>query len=231
MIKVLSTKQLDDSELPAAISRNFEITSIEFIERIPVVWSEDVLHEHDYQSVAFTSDNAVKYFFENTNAAEWIKGKNVFSVSGKTNEELLKRDIHAVIIAENTTQLVEEVSRRKLIKSVLHVCGNIRLETLHKLLMEAEIKYYPLEVYHTKLKSNLPLNNEFDAILFYSPSGVDGFLSSNKMSAETICCCIGYNTKTRLLAKFPNAKILVSAFPSAQSMLERLATYFNIASN
>ena len=77
MIKILSTKQLDDKTINYARSLNFDITCVDFIKIVSAKWDENILNLHEFDSVAFTSDNAVKYFAENKRAAEWIKNKNV----------------------------------------------------------------------------------------------------------------------------------------------------------
>ena len=226
MIKALSTKHLDDKTMDYAHSLNFDISCVDFIKIVPAMWDENVLNLHEFDSVAFTSDNAVKYFVENKRAADWIKDKNIFSIAGKTTEKLNYYGITTVVNAMNARQLTEEVVKRKLTNSVLHVCGNMRLDILGKMLTGAEINYHALEVYNTELITGLALETDFDVILFYSPSGVDGFLSANKIDKKTICCCIGDTTSAKLRKIVSPSSIVVSPFPSPKSMIERVAKYF-----
>jgi uroporphyrinogen-III synthase len=226
MIKVLSTKQLDDKTIAYAKSLNFEVTCVEFIEVTPVLWNESMLKDFDCDSVAFTSSSGVKYFFDHPDTREWVKTKNVFSIAGKTFDELAKLDIDVVSTAQDSRAMTEGVIEKKITDCILHVCGNLRLDTLEKQLSQAGIRYYPLEVYNTKLITGLHLEEKFDVILFFSPSGVEGFLSGNEIGEKTICCCIGGATANRLKQSVPNAKIMVSPFPSPMSMLERIDTYF-----
>mgnify|MGYP003342642958 CR=1 FL=1 len=226
MIKLLSTKQLDDKTIAYAQSLNLDVTCVEFIEITPVLWNESVLRDFVCDSVAFTSSSGVKYFLDHPIANEWIKTKNVFSISGKTYDELAKRDVNVISIAEDSVAMTEGVIEKNLTKCILHVCGNIRLDTLEKKLSQVGIQYYPLVVYNTKLNTSLHLEESFDAILFFSPSGVGGFLSANRINDKTICCCIGNTTAARLRSVVNSSKIIVSPFPSPKLMIERVAKYF-----
>ncbi len=227
MIKLLSTKNLDEKTIAYAKSFRFDVTCAEFIEVTPVVWEESVLKNFVCDSVAFTSSSGVKYFLDHPVAKEWVKGKNVFSIAGKTYDELLNRDINVLSTAEDSQAMTEGVIETNATRCILHVCGNIRLDTLELKLKQAGIEYYPLVVYNTTLITGLHLDDEFGVILFFSPSGVDGFLSANQIHEKTVCCCIGNATASKLRRAVPNAKILVSPFPSPKSMIERAVTYFD----
>src|SRR5687768_2872818 len=157
MIKVLSTKQLDEKTIAYARSLNFDVTCVEFIEVVPVLWNESILKDFDCDSVAFTSSSGVKYFLDHPIAREWVKTKNVFSISGKSFDELEKNEVNVVSTAEDSRAMTEGVIEKKITDCILHVCGNIRLDTLERKLSQAGIKYYPLVVYNTNLITGLHL--------------------------------------------------------------------------
>jgi uroporphyrinogen-III synthase len=230
MIKLLSTKLLNEQTIAYARSLNFDVTCINFIEITPVLWKESDLTDIDCDIVGFTSSSGVKYFLQNPVAREWIKNKDIFAISGKTYEELERHGLSPVITAQNSDTLTEGVIEKKITSCIIHVCGNIRLDTLEQKLTNAGIKYYPLVVYNTKLLTDIHLEEEFDVILFYSPSGVEGYLSANKISDRTICCCIGNTTAGKLRQTVNSSKIIISPFPSPKSMIERAAKYFETLS-
>jgi uroporphyrinogen-III synthase len=56
-------------------------------------------------------------------------------------------------------------------------------------------------------------------VMFYSPSGVESFLSENKLNRDTLYCCIGDTTAAKLRKADGNATIIVSSAPTAEAML------------
>jgi uroporphyrinogen-III synthase len=230
MIKLLSTKQLSKENLAYAKAFNFEVTCIDFIEITPVLWRESDLKNLDCDTVAFTSSSGVKYFFANPAAREWIKGKDIFAVAGKTANELDRQGMSPVMSAVDALTLTEGVISKNKYHCVVHVCGNLRLDTLETKVRQGGIQYHPLVVYNTRLLTNIQLKEEFDAILFFSPSGVEGFLAANKINEKTVCCCIGKTTAAALRETVSCAKVVISPFPSPKSMIERAAKYFETRS-
>jgi uroporphyrinogen-III synthase len=230
MIKLLSTKQLSEKSIAYAQSLRFETTCVDFIETTPVLWRESDLINNDCQIVAFTSSSGVRYFLQHPFAQEWIKDKQIYSIAGQTAEELERHGLSPIITAQDSLILTEGVIEKQTTNCVVHVCGNMRLKTLEQKLTNAGIKYYPLVVYNTTLKTDIHLEEEYDVILFFSPSGVKGFLSANEISEKVICCCIGNTTAAELRQRVSNAKIVISPFPSPKSMIERAAKYFETRS-
>ena len=69
------------------------------------------------------------------------------------------------------------------------------------------------------------LNEQFDAVLFLSPSGVESFFAANKLKDETVCCCMGTTTASALREKFSTAKIISPKEPSPESMIDAIVRY------
>ena len=64
-------------------------------------------------------------------------------------------------------------------KKFTFFCGNLRRDTLPYLLKKAQIPVIEVEVYKTTLNPK-KFDQQFDAVLFFSPSGVESFFSKNK---------------------------------------------------
>ena len=225
MKKVLSTKKLDADTIAYARSLNMEIQCVDFIEvsladfKIPLA--------DTFDSIAFTSANAVKYLFADAETQEFVSGKKVFALYGRTSEELAKHAIKPAGAAGNATDLADVIVKDGTLNSVLHVCGDLRLDVLEKKLKEVGLKYSPLVVYKTVLLNNDKLNEKFDAVMFYSPSGVNSFFYANDVTKEAICCCIGETTASRLKEKRSDANIILPKTTTSQAMIEELTQYFN----
>jgi len=225
MKTVLSTRSLSEKDIAYARSLDLEIQCEDFIEVKIISFDDAGFLKNDFDSVVFTSSNAVKALMEKSGYKEWLKSKNIFSISGKTNEELLKSGIHAVTIANDAETLANKIVQGELSKNILHPCGNLTLDILKTKMNQSNIKYHPLIIYKIKLKS-IKLEKEYDAVLFFSPSGVESFFTANKLGEQTIVCCIGERTVKTLKEKQALSKIIIPDFPSPESMIEVTANYF-----
>ena len=94
--------------------------------------------------------------------------------------------------------------------------GNLRKETLPKALKEAKITFNEIQVYETTLTPQ-KIKSPVEAILFFSPSGVESYLKENTIKKE-LCFCIGETTAEALVTKSKN--ILIAAQPSVENVIE-----------
>jgi len=223
-MKVLSTKLLDEKTIAYAHSLNLEVRCIEFIKITGVEF--DSIQPEKFDAVVFTSSNAVKYFLQHEGAIDLLKDKNVLSLSGKTNVELLANGIQPVLTASNAENLAHSMIQNKIAQSVLHVCGNLVLDVLEEKLKVAGVEYANRVVYQTILRKDILLNKVFDAVMFLSPSGVESFYAANQFNDETICCCIGTTTASALREKFSKAKIIFPRESSPESMIDAIVCYY-----
>lgn len=221
-MKVLSTKTLDPKTIAYAHSLNLDVQCIDFIKIEP---SEFDLPNGTFDFIIFTSSNAVRFFFEHEKSVEFLIDKKILSLSGKTKEELLGNNIQPVFTADNTADLARLIIQTKTAGSVLHVCGNLALNVLEEKLKIEGIAYTQLIVYQTRLQRDIILNAQFDAIMFYSPSGVESFFTRNHIRNEMVCCCIGETTAISLKEKWRNAKIILPQHTSPESMIDAIEQY------
>jgi uroporphyrinogen-III synthase len=221
MITVLSTKSLPSETISYARLKGIELVCTDFIEIIPIKFDDSHIPAL-FDSVVFTSANAVKNFLLHADVKTLLANKKIFSISGKTLELLNANGYEAYSVADNSLLLGQLIVQSHT-KAILHVCGNMKLNTLETELSHADIKYVPLVVYQTRAVKQPKLHIQPRAIMFYSPSGIDSFLDQNTIDPKTICCCIGHTTANALTAKLPAAHILVSTKPLAEAMIDTLA--------
>ena len=223
MLKVLSTKLLDQSQIDIAHEMDIALTCVDFIRTHYLDFEMPVAQ---YDTIVFTSSNAVKSFFEKENASALKSsiedlGVKVFAISGKTKTELAKHNIEPITVADNAEKLADVVIAHSNIKSVLHICGDLKLDTLGNKLVESDIAYTPLVVYETTL-SGTKLKEDYDAVMFYSPSGVESFVRENKIDPDVLYCCIGETTADKLRNIDSRGNVVVSKEPSPEVMLSTI---------
>jgi uroporphyrinogen-III synthase len=226
MKKVLSTKTLGSDALAFAQTKNLEVECVDFIETSGLAFNIELINLSVFDAIAFTSANAVKYFFENNRAAALIKDKQVFALEGKTTSGLLTRGITTNIQAASADELADAIIKSKTSHAVLHLCGTLRLPVLGDKLKKAGFDYAEIVVYQTIIQTGKKVNKSYDAILFFSPSGVEGFMEQNNFGGETVCCCIGKTTAHTLKEKKNTANIILPEQPSPLSMLSAVSNHF-----
>ena len=87
-------------------------------------------------------------------------------------------------------------------KQVHFFCGEQRLSHLKNALNKSGVVVNEHILYSTFATPHKIENiEELDAILFFSPSGVESYLSSNSINTLTKCFCLGETTKKKLNEK------------------------------
>lgn len=231
--KVLSTKKLEPSLIEQAKEHDIEIIEQEFISIKPISDKETLdkivsLVNQGIHNVAFTSANAIdslnSYMHVGNSylATKW----NVFCLSGKTKEAvsnalLLNKKILAD--ASNATELANRIIKLG-VKEIIFFCSNKRREELPVALKNANIKVHEIILYETT-ETPIVVDNDFDAILFFSPTGVQSFFSSNELDESAICFAIGRTTATSI-ATFTQNQIIKSQAPDPKIMVHEVIEHF-----
>lgn len=223
---VLSTKQLNANRIKRAkeaFGMDLVCKSFTKIKRTDFLCSPFTLETYD--SIAFTSANAVHYFLENMDH-KLLANKNIFALQGATREALLLKDIVPNIIAPNVDELGKRIKWKKEelnIQRMLHPIGNLTLPDLGYVVTGAGMTYQELNVYHTELNP-VPVDAiPFKAILFFSPSAIDSFSMANRFSSERVYACIGNTTFTRLQYYTDTSNAVIAKNPTPEAMLMALS--------
>lgn len=172
----------------------------------------------------FTSQNAVK-------ACDQILkegGVEVCCVGSKTKALLTAYPVNILVAGDNAASLAEILVGNFPEHRFIHYCGDRRLGDLSRILKAHNIEFREEVVYRTHLK-NWSLGQDFDIVLFYSPSGVESFYSSlegsNKMLEKADdfnpqLICIGPTTAEA--AQEYTERIIIALEPTIESVLEAL---------
>ncbi|MEO7977017.1 uroporphyrinogen-III synthase [Flavobacterium sp.] len=210
-IQILSTKILSKTQKQALINANIEVIEADFIQTLNKPFELKDLNEN----LIFTSQNAVHSILSNPKSEE-LKNKNVFCVGLKTKILLSENGFNVVAYTGYASDLAEIITLIYRTESFTFFSGNLRRETLPNALKEAHIKLNEIQVYDTSLTPQ-KIKTAVDAILFFSPSGVESYLNDNTIKKET-CFCIGETTAEALHKITKN--IIIADQPTIEDVIE-----------
>jgi uroporphyrinogen-III synthase len=210
-IQILSTKILTEIQKKALLEANFSVIDADFIQ----TKNQDFELIQLQDNLIFTSQNAAQSVLLHPKSIE-LKSKNVFCVGLKTKALLEENGFNVIVYVDYASDLAEIITLIYANESYTFFSGNLRKETLPKALKEAKITFNEIQVYETTLTPQ-KIKTPVEAILFFSPSGVESYLKENTIKKE-LCFCIGETTAEALVTKSKN--ILIAAQPSIEAVIE-----------
>jgi len=218
-IKVLLTKSFSDEYL-----KNFGADSIEWLQHPFITFNYKHLPHLQKQiegidaPFIFTSQNAVVGF--ERNVALNIESKVCFCLNGATQTALESSGWKIIATANSSERLAQKIIQSN-IHEAIFCCGNIRMDVIPNKLQHAEIHLREFVVYETIFNPKV-IENHFDAIVFFSPSGVESFFKMNRLQDPTKIYCLGEITASSLNIKaFKN--IVISPTSTSNSLLKIIA--------
>ncbi len=218
MTKVLSTKILSPKQKEIVESAGISLIDYNAIQIEFKKFAIDL----SFDNYILTSQNAVRGFlraFDNLPLPEKRKealSKNSFCVGAKTSALLRENGLKVVKTAITSKELGQYIAKNHKNESFLFICGNRRREELPAILSKNTIQYKEIIAYHT-ISNEQGLNEVFEGVLFYSPSGVQSYVSSNDLS-NSRAFCIGEST-AREASRF-SKEVIVSKEQSIESVLQ-----------
>lgn len=231
--KVLSTKKIMPFLIEDAKKNNIQIIEQEFISVRPIITKEKIeevlnLAKSDKKYIAFTSANAVAPFDRYLHQGDtfYIVGWEIFCLQGKTRDAVqnsLFPKNNIIGTAANAKALAQKIIAYG-VKEIIFFCGNKRRNDLPDILKDAGIIVHEVVVYET-LEEPAIVTDDIDAILFFSPTGVNSFFSVNKLSDKTVCFAIGETTAGSIADSTDN-KIITLETPSQEMMMASVNFYF-----
>jgi uroporphyrinogen-III synthase len=164
--------------------------------------------------VIFSSKNAVKTVLKSAYA---LANTQVLCVGKQSEELLFKKGIKTIKTTKNMAELVSFIKKIAENASFLHFCGNRRLPLLAKKMAALKANFKEIVVYDTTLNVK-KINAVPDAILFYSPSGVESYTDKNAIGNSS-CFCIG-KTTAKVLPMHPKDLIVLDN-PSIKTLVAK----------
>ena len=168
------------------------------------------------KSFIFSSQNAVKSVFNQFR----FSGNNCYCVGEKT-QKLLERNGQKVIkMAEKSSILVDFILKNAKNESFLFFTGNQRMPVIESAFAQENKS---LEVIETYLSITQPkAMGNFDAVLFYSPSGVESYLQNNSLE-DCTSFAIG-ETTAQSLKKYTD-NIITATQPTIEHLIAAVRKY------
>jgi uroporphyrinogen-III synthase len=216
-IQILSTKKLSSEQKQALTAVNIDVIDTDFIQTHNKSFELKDLNDN----LIFTSQNAVHSILSHPKAEE-LKSKNVFCVGLKTKILLSENGFNVIAYTGYAADLAEIITLIYRNESYTFFSGNLRRETLPKALKDAQVKVNEIQVYETSLTPQ-KIKTAVEAILFFSPSGVESYLKDNTIKKET-CFCIGETTAEALHKITKN--IIIADQPTVEDVIEDVITQY-----
>ena len=217
---ILSTKLLSDSEKALAVALGLEIKAHAFIDtRVDISainQSTLVALQHEKVTMIFTSQHAVNA------VAQLLQGIpkqwDIFCINGKTQKTLLQYVNREQIkgSAISAIHLWEVIARFTKDQKLYYCCGNLSLGTLREKLTALQFDFQEVEVYRT-IETPYVIDENYNLILFFSPSGVASFVKENAVKPDLPVVAIGKTTE-RALEKVGFYNIATALEPTLSAM-------------
>ncbi|GAA0753334.1 uroporphyrinogen-III synthase [Psychroflexus lacisalsi] len=207
MPSVLSTKLLSPSQKNLLLNAYLSLTEYNAIQtkalKIPASISEE-----KYQNVIVTSQTTVEIIKD-------FKIETCFCVGEKTALKLKSLGFKVEVIAESGIELGKKIIQDYSELSFTFFGSKKRRPELSSALKKANVSLAEVFVYDT-IKIPKTFQRDFDAVLCFSPSGVDSFFEGNRDTRAKIIC-IGSTTAQQ--AKLYSESVFVSTKTSVESVI------------
>lgn len=220
-IRIVSTKKLRPSQKQLLLNAGFSVVDANFIRITLIPFSLTGIN----QNLILTSQNAVKAL-ANHPEVQQIRRNPVFCVGEKTADLLDEVGFTVLEIASSANHLAQVILEGYASESFTFFSGNLRRNELPQLLMEGNVELSEVEVYETELTPVKVLSG-VDGVLFFSPSGVEGFCRENTIG-ESLCFCIGETTKSALTGRgVPSENIIQANQQTVESTIAKAVNKFS----
>ena len=215
---ILSTKTLPNLLRERIVQNGLAYMEYNAIRILPVHF--DIPNPADY--VIFSSQNATKAVLNKTHN---FQGAQVLCVGKQSEKLLLEKNIKPLKTTQNMSFLVDFIKKLNKNAHFLHFCGNRRLPVLANKMKEWMCDFREVVVYQTEL-SNTKIEAAPNAILFFSPSGVESHEKQNDIT-DTHCFCIGNTTATAFKQTPKSIQVVQNA--SMEQVVAKAIHYFKLS--
>ncbi|MFN3020099.1 uroporphyrinogen-III synthase [Chryseobacterium sp. TY3] len=217
-MRLLLTKHINDAD----ISKLGDDIIVDFVEVITVENINFDIENIGNKALIFTSINAVKSFFNNETSKQLTPENPIYCVGEQSQFFLEQKGVRVIKTEKNAEELSNYFIKENRNETYLHFCADIALEKLSETFKNLEKNYKKIVSYKTKLTEPI-YNKYFDAVAFFSPSGVRSFATNNTLEGKTIFS-IG-DTTTNEIKNWTSEKILTSDKNTVEDILNLIRDY------
>jgi len=221
MRSILSTKKLSPAQKELALNGKLRLVEYDAIQVRPLPFQI----EAQFDCLVFTSQNAVQSFLERKRhwhrSKEFGQGLQAVCVGEKTKRLLEEHGFQVLASASNAKDLGQLIVTDYHALSFVFLSGNRSLHTLATILKHNKVRFKEIVVYETVLRPKR-FHRQFDAVLFYSPSGVESFVAQNDLS-KSMAICIGPTTLSE--AKKHTSRFIQANRPTVENVIVQAVTF------
>lgn len=223
-LHIVATRKLTSDKVAELQTTGWKFTDHDFISKVIDVPTD--LHAKSINKhVVITSITGVKAFLKITTQLQLdYSSYSVYCISRGTNEYALASGLNIEATAPTASALADEILKDEKIKEVTHVCSNLRRDELSEKLNKAGVALQDVIAYRTGF-TPVAISHPYDAIVFFSPSAVDSFLSLNLLQ-QVSCFCIGQTTADYAKQKGYKHTYIPYA-PSEEILLQTIVSHYS----
>ncbi len=203
------------------------------VEVIPFIRIEPVSDGQHPERIGELSRSSINAVFTSAEAVRAVKASinqspawTGWCTPGPTQTELRRwLGPDASITSAPDAATLAEALVSEAVSEAVFFCGNQRRDVLPFRLKSAGIALEEIVVYRT-VAIPVHLEQEYDALLFFSPSAVESFLSVNGIAGKTAVFALGTTTADALRKRIPG-HVMISPQPDKFSLLQTAIDYAN----
>lgn len=226
--RILCTRPIEQSLITKAAEKNADITVLPFIEirKIQTQAFKDQLELLALRKidVVFTSINAVESVAMNLTIKPSLW--RISCIGGVTKEAVVKHfgEESLGARARNATALARKIVDAGVAKEVYFFCGDQRLDDLPETLRVNNIPVQEVVAYQT-LQTPHEVEEDYNGIMFFSPTAVHSFFLMNTVRTEVIMFSIGKTTSATIQSYCTN-RVVTSEWPGQENLVDKVLEYF-----
>ena len=226
-INILCTRHLDPQHLQKAADHNICIITLPFIE---IQFNDALSFAAQVSQLTWQKINVV---FTSVNAVESVArfvdenpGWKIFCIGGITKDAVCKHFGETAIVAsaKNASLLSRKIIEHSDVKEVFFFCGDQRLDDLPETLRINNIRVQEVIAYYASQTPH-EVKEDYDGIMFFSPSAVHSFFSVNTIRIDVVLFSIG-KTTTATIQTYCINKVITSEWPGQENLLEKIFEYY-----
>lgn len=228
-IRILITRKLSKTEMKIFPIPIFEIVSIPFIETAYHISDKQRVLELLKQPIhtIITSQNGVVSLLKNFGKeivaqATW----KIYCIGFATQEKIKTYFTKSTIV--DTGKDINTLSDKMILSDndkFYFLGSSIRQQYWIDKLKQNHKQVQEYWVYDTLLKSKKIDCNDYQAIVFFSPSAVDSFFLLNFIPQHIIFFAIG-NTTAKAIQKYGKSDVIISSKPTLENLFIDIQKYF-----
>ncbi len=210
--RLLSTKCLSVEQQNRLIQTGVSYSCWDFIKSTPTNFKANP----ENKSLIFSSQNAVKSVFNQFR----FSGNNCYCVGEKTQKLLEENGQKVVKMTQNASILADFILKNTKKEPFLFFTGNQRMPIIEAAFARENRSLEVVETYTSSAQPKAMGN--YDAVLFYSPSGVESYLQNNSL-ADSTSFAIG-ETTAQSLKKYTD-NIITATQPTIEHLIAAVRKY------